>query len=289
MCESETLKMNPEMKNEIFDDALKFVLKKQLKEYNLDERRVECIITNIVYDWNCITPKKDLPLPKPDEVYLSYMENNGKYQFKLEITAYNEDGEALELEVELFCDKEDVLLDFAVEYLREDDGLFYINPINILNNLKARYRTHTETIITSNEPDPDDPDEEIPLYDTTDCPVCMETFDEHNKRNTYCGHPICYGCFHHIINSNKTDCPICRADYEEFDVVIETETRELDVDDIQELQENQTAENIHKLIRMVNIDDLAVDIVGTDGYEGIMGFEYENWDDGLYVFASYHN
>jgi len=298
MCDEIVLKtsdLNQDFKNEIFDDALKMKLKSQLKEYNLDENRVECIITNIIYDWKYITPVENLPLPKPDEVYLSYSENNGKYQFKLEVSYLNKDNEWCEAEREFFCEKEDKLIDWVVEYLN-DEAIMYINPNTIADNLKARYKTRTETEIIYNEPDEDD--EDIPIYDCADCPVCMETFNinvvditiediKKRKRNTYCGHPICFGCFETIANSNKTECPICRADYEDYDIEINTNTTIIDGDYIRELQENLTYENINELIKMVNMEDLALDIVRYDGYEGMLGLDWENWDNGTYVFATF--
>ena len=284
MCEVENPKMNLKMKKDIYEDALLMELKKQIKEYNLDKHRIEILIINIIGNWKYISFFEDMPLPKPEQVQLSYSGENGKYQFKLEISAYNRNGEETYYEREFFCDKEDVLLDAVIEYLK-DDGILLVTPSFIVNNLKTRYKTHTITEIESNFPDEND--EDIPLFDTDECPVCMETFNENEnklKRRTFCGHPICYECFDTIIKCSKKECPLCRADYEEWDLEVETYTTEVDEDEIREIQEEN---EVNTLLRMVNIDDLAVSIVSTDGYDGLLGLDLENWDDGLYIFASF--
>jgi len=50
--------------------------------------------------------------------------------------------------------------------------------------------------------------------DSTDCPVCFETFDNVTHFKSPCGHKICVSCYTNIIiktvNGKNITCPICR-------------------------------------------------------------------------------
>lgn len=50
--------------------------------------------------------------------------------------------------------------------------------------------------------------------DSTDCPVCFETFDNVTHFKSPCGHKICVSCYTNIIiktvNGKNISCPICR-------------------------------------------------------------------------------
>lgn len=199
------------------------------------------------------------------------------------------------------CERKDHLKKYLIYEIVDESKLFSYNPIYILGFVKDESRFyHTKEI---EYPEPDlECDEDIPLYDTDDCPVCMEKFGiterqeligNHPtkkilrrtkticvKRNTFCGHPICLGCFKTICNSNNVKCPCCRTDYEESgDVYINEDTHFLNDDDINDMIENED----DMLYDMIDINALVDQSITADGLGHLLGCSYviEN-DDMLF-------
>jgi len=301
MCEIETPKLKECIAYDIYYDSMRRRIKYCLNG-GIEDDKIDVLNRNICNFWEDMCPE-NIPAPKPEDIYISKYENNQKYQFKLEVTYYKENEGNLPhncygFEIDLFCDTEQKLLDFIVESFKEDEAILYTNPEYILDNLKQRYRY--ETIYEIEHIEPDEDGEDNPLYDCEDCPVCMDAFSykvenvtiediNKRKRNTFCGHPVCYECFETIAKSDNKTCPICRADYEEYDIVCDEYEKSIEVDYIIGLQEDGYRTSFHQLLKITNLDDLALDCVRVDGYSHLIGFEWENWDSGNYVFATFPN
>ena len=180
-----------------------------------------------------------------------------------------------------------LLINEAIDY-----NLFLYNPTYVYGFLKPEYKTIKHKHIEYPEPDLDCDEEEHPLFDTDDCPCCMERFgitekqeligNHPNKkilkttkticvkRNTYCGHPICIDCFKTICNSNAVRCPMCRTDYEETgDVEIIEHIEDIDMDTIEEMMKNED----DMLMEMVDIESVIDQSVLVDGYTHLLHIE----------------
>lgn len=46
------------------------------------------------------------------------------------------------------------------------------------------------------------------VYDETNCPVCLEEYNDNRTVLLPCGHSVCYGCYQRIIPKK---CPVCRG------------------------------------------------------------------------------
>lgn len=298
MCEVENQnpKMNQLLINQILEECISRRLKSCLRtpifnsNYTDYQKRIDLIITNITQNWEKITPIKNLPLPLPEDLIIKYNEGSKRYQFGLEIHYDDKDGNACEVEIEMFCGSKDCLLDVLIDDLK-DETLLYINPYCIVNNLKKKYKFITNYEETHNYPDENEISfGNIPLYDCDDCPICMDTFEMFNndkcKRKTFCGHPLCYKCFDTIIKGDKSVCPTCRVDFKINDVIIEVNREPVDKEYIEMLQDEN---NIDLLLKMTNIVGVATDCIHIDGYSHMLRFNYFNEDDNDddLVFATY--
>ncbi len=185
----------------------------------------------------------------------------------------------------------------------DEEELFLYNPIYVYGFLKPEYRFEYHKDIEYPEPDLETDEEDIPLFDTDDCPCCMEKFGITEKqelvgnhpvkkilkttkticvkRNTYCGHPICITCFKTICNSNNVSCPMCRVEYEETgDVYINEYTTEITEKCVFDMIESKD----DMLLDMVDYDKLIEQSVIADGYAHLLhmeGFTYE--DDMFFI------
>lgn len=189
-------------------------------------------------------------------------------------------------------------------YAIEDDEIYLYTPLYLHNYIKDEYKIQHHKEINYPEPDLECDDEDIPLYDTDDCPVCMEKFGITEKqelignhptkkilktkkticvkRNTYCGHPICIECFKTICNSCNVSCPMCRENYEDTgDVDIDEWTSELDVDDVIEMVDSQD----DMLKDIVDVDALIEQSVCADGWSHMLRCEGFVYDDCDYFFG----
>ena len=196
----------------------------------------------------------------------------------------------------------------AYEYLKyaidEEQELFYYSPMYIAYAVKDEYKKKHRKDITFPEPDLDNDEEDHPLYDTDDCPCCMERFGITEKqelignhptkkilkttkticvkRNTYCGHPICLTCFKTICNSSNVSCPMCRKSYEDTgDVEINEYTETLTEEDIMEMIESKD----DMLYDMVDYDKMLEQAIYSDGYSGLLHFESIFEADDTYIFG----
>ena len=147
-------------------------------------------------------------------------------------------------------------------------------------------RNYRNITIEYSEPDVEC-DENIPLFDTDECPVCMKKFGitetqqligNHPtkkilkttkkiciKRNTYCGHPLCLDCFKTICeNKYETICPICRGNYRNTgDLIKNCESHYLKDKDIYDMIDNKDS----MLLYMVDIPKLVTQSVIAGGYK----------------------
>lgn len=275
---------------EILHMCMRRRIKKCLKELNPE--KINCISKNIINCWEIITPIEDLPLPLPENLTITYNSyGSNRYEYLLNICYDDENDEPCEDELDFFCNTEEVLLDLLISDIK-DETILYLTPSCIVNNLKLRYKYIIDYTIEDQHPDIGD--DESPLYNTDDCPVCMETFDTanlcdptpRNRKNTFCGHPICYECFDTIIRSNNKTCPICRSDYEDNDVICYENEKLVEEEYIEALQ---TSQNIDRLIKITNIEDLALECIQIDGMAHMlrMDFIIKDNDIGQYIFATY--
>ena len=190
------------------------------------------------------------------------------------------------------CERKDQLKKYLIYEIVDGSKLFSYNPIYILGFVKDESRMyHTKEV---EYPEPDlETDEDIPLYDTDDCPVCMEKFGiterqeligNHPtkkvlrrtkticvKRNTYCGHPLCLTCFKTICNSSNVCCPCCRTNYEDSgDVYINESTHILSDEDINDMIDNED----DMLYDMVDINALVDQSICADGLGHLLGCDF---------------
>ena len=177
-------------------------------------------------------------------------------------------------------------------YAIEEQELFYYTPLYLYSFIKDEYKIQHHKEIIYPEPDLETDEEDHPLYDTDDCPVCMEKFgitekqelvgNHPNKkilkttkticvkRNTFCGHPICMKCFKTICNSCNVSCPMCRENYEDTgDVEIDEWDDTLNEEELIEMVENQD----DMLLDMVDLDPLIEQSVIADGWEHMLRCE----------------
>lgn len=49
-----------------------------------------------------------------------------------------------------------------------------------------------------------------PTFSSTQCPICLEDYEENEKRTMVCGHEFCTSCYNEI---SMTDCCICKRGY----------------------------------------------------------------------------
>lgn len=208
-----------------------------------------------------------------------------------------------------YCDTRLNVKKLLIRRAEENEELFIYNPVYLAGFIKDEYKNQYRKEITYPEPDLDlDTDEEgndIPIFDTDDCPVCMEKFGiteiqslignhptkkiiktKRNiviKRNTYCGHPICMECFKSICEGCNVSCPICRVDYEETgDVEITTTGVSLDIKDIEAMIEGGD----DYLFEVVDIDAVVNQAIISDGYKHLLRCEgLEIDDDDEYWFC----
>ena len=185
-------------------------------------------------------------------------------------------------------------------YAYDEEELYYYTDLYLYHYLKDEYKIQHHKEIIYPEPDLETDEEEHPLFDTDDCPVCMEKFGITEKqelignhptkkilkttksivvkRNTYCGHPICMNCFKTICNSCNVSCPMCRENYlDTGDVEIEEWTTEITQDEIAEMRERQD----DMLLDMVNIEPLIQQSIYADGWSHMLrcdGFVLEDCD-----------
>jgi hypothetical protein len=247
------------------------------------EERLKVLCKNICRYWYDITKvwddedrEKYLNL-QPEKFYMRYQHKNKK-QFVMEL--------AEGIEIEFFCHTEESLTLHIIEELIDNSTINYIEPSLILSCLKPRYMTTNILEIHHQHPD-----NKNPLYNCDSCPVCLEEFDPtnnceatpKNRRNTFCGHPVCYDCFNSIARSNKKECPMCRVDYEEKDIRCVKTQRPTTIDDIITLQQNYF--DVETIYRRVDIYDLATKIIENEEHIEMLEFEFENWDDGKFIFA----
>ena len=189
-------------------------------------------------------------------------------------------------------------------YATDEEELYLYTPAYLHSFLKDEYKIIHHKDIEYPEPDLECDEDDIPLYDTEDCPCCMEKFGitekqeligNHSKkkilktskticvkRNTYCGHPLCIECFKTICNSDNVKCPMCRTDYEETgDVEINEWGEELTIEDITDMADRQD----DMLMDMVDIDDLIRQSVCVDGWSHMLRCEGFVYDDCDYFFG----
>lgn len=185
-------------------------------------------------------------------------------------------------------------------YAYDEEELFDYTDLYLYSFLKPEYKTQSHKEIIYPEPDLETDEEEHPLFDTDDCPVCMEKFGITEKqelignhptkkilkttkticvkRNTYCGHPICMTCFKTICNSCNVSCPMCRENYEDTgDVEIDEWTTEITQDEITEMRQRKD----DMLLDMVYLDPLIEQSVIADGWSHMLrceGFVLEDCD-----------
>ena len=147
--------------------------------------------------------------------------------------------------------------------------LYIYNPVYVYGFLNANYSNETETITEYIQPDPEL--DNVPLFDTEECPVCFERWGLHKittmvgnhptkkvsktitkcviKRNTFCGHPLCMDCFNTISSLPTCACPVCRGNYTiQGDIVVQSEHRPLTEADVVEMLEDCDED----LLNMVN-------------------------------------
>lgn len=250
-----------------------------LKEVDFEnkEERIETLADNIHTYWDEMMTtlnSTDLKLPKPDDFYISYRGGRNR-QFCMEL--YDEGT----LCIDFYCDTDDAFIDTVVETIEDGDNIIYVEPNHILTCLKQRYKMTTSIEIEHQEPG-----EDVLQFECSSCPVCMEDFDNpdeiKHRRPTFCGHSLCYECFENVANSDNLVCPICRADYQNTDIVCYEHHLETDVNDIIMLQNDGEPDNI---LKRINTEDLAIELIRNDGYKTIMEIEWENWDSGNIAFG----
>ena len=168
----------------------------------------------------------------------------------------------------------------------EGDAIFDAQPIYVHGLIKEGCSTIHTTEIEYVEPDLEC-EEDIPLFDCDECPVCMEKFGLNEtrklinkkiikitktvcvKRNTYCGHPLCIECFNGICRpGDKNICPICRADYVDTGDITTTESQEeIGFEEVEEMMEGQD----ERLKEIVDIEALVAQMVVSEGLSEQLG------------------
>jgi hypothetical protein len=119
--------------------------------------------------------------------------------------------------------------------------------------------------------EPDLKTDDVPLFDTDECPCCMEKWESNYtiKRNTYCGHPICMKCFEKCCEENYPKCPMCRKEYGETgDIVKEIISTHIHISE--EITQTLFRYSDPKLFDLVNIEGLIQQSVLSDGIENIL-------------------
>ena len=250
-----------------------------------EEEKIESIIKNLTIFYKEITGRDTYPLPEDIKIEDNGDGDNDYWElYNWSMWIKNKENQS-ETEIEIVCSSYDRLKKILEMRCKDDEELFYYNSNYITHYIKDEYKYSHHTEIDYCEPDLECDDEDIPLYDCDDCPICMEKFGINEtthlirqkvvktiknicvKRNTYCGHPLCIECFKNICNSNKVCCPICREDYEESgDVMIHHREIELDNDTILEMIEEQD----HRLLEVVDIEALVEQSITADGYEHLL-------------------
>jgi len=59
------------------------------------------------------------------------------------------------------------------------------------------------------------------VYDTSDCPVCMDSITANNIMSIGCGHMVCADCMSNMIKKNTNDtlcCPLCREEITNYNI-----------------------------------------------------------------------
>jgi hypothetical protein len=228
-----------------------------------------------------------------EEVKLTFQEDSDDNKWNYEVVMFGK--------YHYFCcNTYHNLHNLLKHYAIEEEELYLYTPAYLHSFLKDEYKIIHHKDIDYPEPDLECDEDDIPLYDTDDCPCCMEKFGitekqeligNHSKkkilkttkticvkRNTYCGHPICIECFKTICNSDNVKCPMCREDYEETgDVEINEWGEVLTIEDITNMADRQD----DMLLDMVYIDELIEQSICADGWSHMLrceGFVYEDCD-----------
>ncbi len=219
----------------------------------------------------------------PDEIEAHYIGEYDKWDYEVVIFGRN---------WYFVCETPEKCEEKLVDDLNDNpETLFSFNPIYVCGCLKED-NTHTEEEINYDEPDPETDD--VPLFDTEDCPCCMEkwgmkettTFVGNHptrkvlkktktftiKRNTYCGHPICMTCFDKCCEELEPKCPMCRKKYQDTgDRVVETIATQTPISE--EIAQDLFRFQDPNLFDFVDVERLIRQSVVSDGLEHLLGLQ----------------
>lgn len=264
--------MNLNLQNAIKYSAFEKNIKNQVNKISsIGEERKTNMIYFFLNNWKRILksvddenklPKDFLPLEgslKIEDFFNEY--ETDREQFYCELYYFDEDDNECEMDFRFFCDNIETA-NMVVEKYMEEEGILYVNPNRILDNLDIYQKTYKMEYNTSYP----EPDADAEIFDVDECPCCMECFDTENKmsivysgkikRNTFCGHPLCIDCFDTICESDNKCCPMCRKDYEETgDIDISTHRLNIDDDYISGLQSNCETDELCELVCMKDLID----------------------------------
>jgi len=250
----------------------------------LDDNRNEFFVETLIKNFDEIfkIPIDDYTYD-PDETEINYIGLTDKWDYEVVI---------FQKLYYFICDTPENCEVKLVEDLYDNpEILFTFNPVYVCGCLKEEL-VEEQAEITLNEPDPETDD--VPLYDTDECPCCMEkwgikettTFVGNHptkkilkktktftiKRNTYCGHPICMTCFEKCCAEDDPKCPMCRKKYQDTgDRVEEVVSRNYPIST--EIAQDLFRCEDEKLFDFVDINRLINQAVYSDGLEHLFRLE----------------
>lgn len=186
-----------------------------------------------------------------------------------------------EISIRIYTEQE--LNDEVYDYVYENIQFF--NPHMILHNLKPSVKKLIEVenddeSITSDDLDIPEPETK---YDVDECPVCMEEYNEENKKFGHCGHCLCESCFLKVVKSDNSVCPCCRTDwdYSSSETSSEWIQEPFNEDDVMEYIES---DNSDMLRTICDIRGVVIDAVYSDGYEHTLNYSLvERIDDECFM------